>query len=155
MKAFLLALLVSANAFASPSPAIGRELKKEFLQLHRLVSKMRPEFTVGDYLSGKSYGDHEILWRLGEEAGDPDVIRIYRDKGEKAQALDITFHRSAGIIRGRTVIRRFVGPAMRGWRNDTMDFHSGEYLGSQGTSSPSLDERDREIMEKWGVVLFE
>jgi hypothetical protein len=149
---FLVFALFTASAHASPE--ISQELKSEFERLRSTVSKLTPEYEVGGYLAGKRYGDHELLWHLAKTPGDPEVIRIYRDKGDSEQALDITFHHSAMIVRDRTVIRRFVGPAMTGWRGDTMDAATGEYLGSQGATQPLLDPRDRQILEQWGIRLF-
>jgi len=156
MKAFLLALVSLAATFSTPafgSEAISQRLQSEFSRLRELVTRLEPEFEVGGYLKGKSYGDHELLWRTSDTGTDAEVIRIYRDKGDKEQAFDVTFHRNDVIVRGRTVIRRFVGPASTGWRNDTIDAHTGEYLGSQGASAPRLDARDEAILRQWDIRL--
>ena len=162
MKPVLLALsLVAVFAFlpreavSSSEEEISATLQKEYSRLRKIAAKLKPEYEVGGYLKGKVYGDHELLWRLAEEKGDPEVIRIYRDKGEGRQPFDVTFHHSTGIIKGRTVIRRFVGPASTGWRNDTIDAETGEYLGSQGTRDPAMDPRDLEILKKWNIRLFD
>lgn len=142
---FLLLALLALTARADSDPA--QEVQTQFQRLRAVVSKLKPEFEVGGYLNGKRYGDHELLWHL-EPAGDAEVIRIYREK-KNGPAFDITFHRNNAIVPGRTVIRRFYGPSPTGWRNDTVDADTGEYLGSQGQEEPRLDKRDREIMERW------
>ncbi len=156
MKNLLLALFAFTATFSSPalgSEAISQRLQSEFHRLRELVVHLEPEFEVGGYLKGKSSGDHELLWRTSDTGTDSEVIRIYRDKGDKEQAFGVTFYRNDVIVKGRTVIRRFVGPAATGWRNDTIDAHSGEYLGSQGASEPALDTRDEEILRHWDIRL--
>lgn len=144
---FLILALALFTSVARAETDIGQEVRQQFDRMRAVVSKMKPEFAVGGYLNGKSFGDHEVLWHL-EPAGDAEVIRIYRKK-KNGQAFDITFHRNDAIVRGRTVIRRFVGPSPTGWRNDTVDADTGEYLGSQGQEEPLMDKRDREIFKRW------
>ncbi len=122
--------------------------------MRALVEKLEPEFVVGGYLKGKKYGDHELLWKLAGEPGEAEVIRIFRDK-EGMKSFEITFHHNDHIVKGREVIRRFVGPGISGWRNDTIDSQTLEYLGSQGARRPMLDSRDREILKQWDIELFE
>ena len=153
-KLFLLffAAFVSVTAHATEPRA--QRLNQEFTRLRAFVQTLEAEFEVGGYLKGKSYGDHELLWHLGEETGDSEVIRIYRDKPGH-ESFDVTFHRNQAIAPGRTVIRRFVGPNPTGWRNDTIDADTLEYLGSQGTSRPRLDQAEEAILRKWDIELFE
>lgn len=145
-------LLLALTLFVSPARAgqeIGPEIQAQFQRLHSFVSALEPEFTVGGYLKGKSYGDHELLWHLATEPGEAEVIRVYREKGPSEQAFDITFHRNRAIVPGRIVIRRFVGPESTGWRNDTVDEETGDYLGMQGEVNPAVDARDQAILRKW------
>lgn len=148
MKSLLLSLVFFAGA-AQASSDIGKDLQSQYKKMHSIVSKLKAEFDVGGYLNGKSYGDYEVLWHLAEEPGEAEVIRIFRDKGAREQAFSITFHRNRAIVPGRTVIRRFVGPASTGWRNDTVDAETGAYLGHQGADDPNLDKRDQEILKQW------
>lgn len=150
--AFALTALLSATAHASGS--IGQRIDSEFQRLKALAGSLEPEFEVGGYLKGKRYGDHELLWHLAEEEGDAEVIRIYRDKPGH-ESFDVTFHRNQAIVPGRTVIRRFVGPNPTGWRNDTIDAGTLEYLGSQGTRRPRMDAAEEAILRKWDIELFE
>jgi hypothetical protein len=140
---------------AAASQEISQRIQEEFSRIYAVAEAAEAEYTVGGFMEGKSYGDHELLWRLGSENGGYDIIRIYRDKGDRQQSLGISYYRARHIVPGRTVIRRFVGPDISGWRNDTIDADTGEYLGSQGARQPSLDRRDRQILKKWGVRLFE
>ncbi len=153
MKSIILAASLFFSWTATASTEIGQRVQGEFSRLRAVVSQLTPEFQVGGYLNGKSYGDHEILWALSEDPSRSEVIRIYREKGANEQPMVVSFHRSTLIAPGRTVIRRFVGPGLTGWRNDTVDVDSGEYLGSQGNESPLLDARDREILKKWDIEL--
>lgn len=154
MKKFVVMLFLSLPFLASAGTArsdrsdFGAEILAQYARMKSVASKLKPEFDVGGYLNGKTYGDHELLWHLAEEPGEAEVIRIFREKPD-GQAFDITFHRNNAIVPGRTVIRRFVGPVKSGWRNDTVDANTGEYLGSQGQTEPEMDKRDQEIMRRW------
>lgn len=146
--------LPSLSLPAHASERIAWRLHSEYARLRALVEKLEPEFEVGGYLKGRRYGDHELLWRLAVDEGDSEVIRIFRDKAGH-ESFDVTFHRNQAIVPGRTVIRRFVGPNPTGWRNDTIDAETREYLGSQGARRPRLDEREEEILRQWDIELFE
>ncbi len=153
---FIALAILSLSATAAPrQEEIPERLRSEYFRLRALVEKLEPDFEVAGYLKGKTYGDHELLWHIEPGMQDAEVIRIYREKGDREQAFDVTFHYSTAIVRERTVIRRFVGPTFTGWRNDTMDVETGEYLGSQGTSFPHLDARDKQILGQWDIQLFE
>lgn len=141
-------LFFSAHGFSASQ---GANLREEYDRLKATASALAPDFLVGGYLKGKNYGDHVFLWHLAEEKGEAEMIRILRKKSQGEQSFDITFHHNEVIVRGRSVIRRFLGPVSTGWRNDTIDFESGEYLGSQGASNPKVDARDKEIMNSWGI----
>lgn len=160
MKIFWRILLATFFAACAPSFAadsspehISSRINEEFLRLRTFVEKLQPEFTVGGYLNGKNYGDHQLFWHLSQEKGGNEVIRIFRYKGRNND-FDVSFHRSMEIMPGRTVIRRFVGPGSSGWRNDTIDAATGEYLGSEGPSLPRMDVRELEILKQWDIELF-
>lgn len=153
MKVLLVLASLLSPFTALASSEIAARIRTEYKQLRALVASWEPEYVVGGYMNGKDFGDHEILWRLGEEEGDAEVIRIYRDKGEGKESFSVTFHFGDHMIDGHTIIRRFIGPSFRGWRNDSVDAVTGEYLGSQGIDRPALDRRDREILRKWKIKL--
>ncbi len=156
MKLLLTLLALSGLSLTtSASSSIGEKLRSEFLFMKKTVENLEPEFMVGGYLKGKKYGDYELLWHLGETPEDMDTIRIFREKADGQAPFDVSFIRTNHIVPGRNVIRRFVGPAISGWRNDTIDEETGEYLGPQGVKYPSLDERDQEILKIWNLELFE
>jgi hypothetical protein len=150
-------VLVSTLAGATVSDE-GQKIMTEFTNLRAQVLAMKPDGEVGGYLKSKSFGDHEVLWRLSDVEGEAEVIRIYREKralkGSTTQDFVVAFHKGGHIEPGRVVIRRFYGPAQTGWRNDTVDVQTGEYLGRQGTTQPLLDERDMAIMAKWDLSVF-
>lgn len=147
-----LAAFVSVTAHATEPRA--HRLNQEFMRLRALVQTLEPEFEVGGYLKGRSYGDHELLWHIEEQPNESEVIRIYRDK-PGPESFDVTFHRNQAIVPGRTVIRRFVGPNPTGWCNDTIDAETLEYLGNQGTRRPRMDQAEEAILRKWDIELFE
>lgn len=133
----------------------GQQILNEYERIHQFVANAEPEFEVGGLLKGKQFGDYKLLWKIAKEKGDSEVIRIYRDKGQKEQAFEVSYFRNELIVPGKTVIRRFIGPASTGWRNDTVDFADGRYLGSQGTERPYLDQRDSEILAEWNIRFLE
>ena len=130
---------------------IGQEMTIEFNSLYKIAKTLIPDSEVGGFLKEKNYGDHVLLWRLADEPDEYDIIRIYRPKN----GFDVTFYRANHIVPGRWVIRRFIGPSQAGWRNDTIDLDTGEYLGYQGTRFPRLDSRDQEIIDMWQIQLPE
>lgn len=151
MKSLFILSALFISTVATASSDVAKRVQMEFHALRNQVSQWEPEYSVGEYMYGKQFGDHEVLWRLSEKAGDSEVIRIYRNKGKNKDAFAVTFHYGTHIVDNHTVIRRFFGPAQLGWRNDTVDAVTGEYLGSQGMSTPALDKRDHEIMRMWGI----
>lgn len=155
MVLFALAFFPALAPASSGPEQISAKLQSEFRDLRALVQKLEPEFMVGGYLFGKRYGDHELLWHLASDSQGTDTIRLYREKSGGRKEFAVAYLRSTQIVEGRTVIRRFVGPVVGDWRNDTIDANSGEYLGSQGVRTPELDARDREILRKWKIELFE
>ncbi|MGE0525938.1 MAG: hypothetical protein AB7G93_10240 [Bdellovibrionales bacterium] len=155
MKSMLLLLsLFAATSFVYAGDSIGQSLLTEYKDVRAKVSRIQPEFDVGGY-NAKDYGDYRLIWRLAETMEEAEMIRIYRAKGLRDHDFDVTYHRNRAIAPGRTVVRRFVGPMDRGWRNDTVDIDTGEYLGRQGAPYPRMDARDREILEQWGMQIFE
>ena len=144
-------LVFASNALASEG--ISQQLQSEFTRLERSFSSCESELTVGGVFHTKAFGDHEVLWSFDRVNGGSDVIRIYRGKKDE-DAFVVAYFRSPWIIAGRTVIRRFVGPSITGWRNDTIDANTGEYLGMQGMADPELDSRDKEILKQWGIEFF-
>jgi len=157
MKALILAftcLLLSGQKVHANSKEISHTIISEYARLRKIVADLQPDSEVAGYLKAKEYGDHKLLWRISDKKGDNELIRIYRDKGPKQQAFVVDYFFSDAIADGRRVTRRFVGPAETGWRNDTVDFDSGSYLGRQGSSNPFLDSRDLEILKNWEIRLF-
>lgn len=143
------ALFLSVGVSAEPLKC--EQLLTEYQRLHEYVQNTKAEFEVGGLFKGKQFGDYKLLWKLAQVKGESEVIRIYRDKGDKQQAFEVSYFRNDLIVPGKTVIRRFIGPAATGWRNDTIDAFDGRYLGHQGTENPYLDERDQEILSEWDI----
>jgi hypothetical protein len=155
MKSLILSVLIllSSQSFASE---ISKQLFKEFDQMYELVSSLEPDGQVGGLLNEKVIGDYSLLWKLADEPGEYDVIRIYRDyPGERFDHFSVSYYLADHIVPGRTVLRRFVGTKLNFFRNHTVDAKTGEYLGSQGASFLSLRPRDQEILDHYGIVLFE
>lgn len=156
MKQLLLTFVIFLLSFQSYSFDQTEKsdiILKEYIQLRSKVSQLNPDYKIGDFSNVKRYNNHILLWSLEDDLKYHEVIRIYRDKG-KYKGFAIAYHRSASIIDGRVVIRRFIGQEPFGWRNDTIDLDSAEYLGYQGLRKPVLDSIDQEITKEWGITLF-
>lgn len=151
LKAIIIFMsFLATSAWGRP---MGQILVNEYLRIKSTIAQLQPEFEVGGLLKGKSYGDYKLLWRFANVKGDHEVIRFYREKTGGSQDFEVAYHVSTEIAPGRTVIRRFLGPAATGWRADTADVSTGEHLSTQGTDTPFLDERDQQIVKEWDLKL--
>jgi hypothetical protein len=155
MRLLLAFLFVfTGSSVSQASASIGPDLLREFDAVYERVSQLEPDGLVGGYMNSKSFGDYEVIWRLAESSDGDDVIRIYHERtGNAEKSFVISYYRNNYLVEGRRVVRRFIGPPVTGWRNDTVDVESGEYYGRQGIGRPMLEPRDLEIMKEWGVNL--
>lgn len=129
-------------------------LKTEFERFYSYVQTLRADGKVGSVMNYKKVGEYLVLWDLGKTPEDYDVIRLYNEHKDGTDAFAVSYYRSKQIVPGRTVIRRFVGPGIVGWRNDTMDLATGEYLGMQGVREPYMNNADRKLVQKYKIRLF-
>lgn len=153
-------LLAMTLVFAISSAAQAMDsrstvLKNEFDQFYTYVTELEPDGKIGDFMKYKKVGDFTVLWDLGVEKTDYDLIRLYNEHTDGTDSFAVSYYRSQNIVPGRTVIRRFVGPGIKGWRNDTMDLETGEYLGMQGFPEPYMTSEDRALIQEFKVELFE
>ena len=95
----------------------------------------------------------ELLWKLAKYEGDYDVIRIFSERKDGKDFV-VSYFRGDHLVEGRTVIRRFYGPVITGWRNDTVDVETDEYLGWQGVEEPRLNKKDENVLNLWNVELL-
>ncbi len=154
-KVFLIFLLMPLAVWATEPSIIASVLVKEFVLLKNKISTLEPEGKVGGLYNFKKFKGYTLLWKLEEDPSESEVIRIYREAKHKGeQAFSVTYHKNDIIVRGQMVLRRFYGPDANGWRNDTVDFDSGEYLGTQGAENPTISEDDKKIMKAWGLTSF-
>ncbi len=150
--AFTLAATFSAPAQAADSRSLV--LKQEFNKFYNYVQTLRPDGKVGNFMKYKKVGDFLVLWDLGKTPDDYDVIRLYNEHKDGTDSFVVSYYRSNQLVDGRTVIRRFVGPGIIGWRNDTVDAVTGEYLGMQGLRDPYMTEGDHKLVQHFKVRLF-
>lgn len=123
-------------------------LLKEYAQLKAKVLTLTPDGDVGGYFKFKNYGDVKLMWRFSRN----EVIRLFYRKSDSIFA--VTYYVSQDIVDERIVLRRFYGQEPLLWRNDTIDYNTGEYLGMQGMEEPELSKEDLEIMKQWGLTAF-
>lgn len=155
---FPVCLGFQAKALPNPSQDedfIASTIYKEFTRLRERFQLETPDTVVGGLYKQKSFGSHVVLWKIEQFPEDSEVIRIYRaSKIEGEQDFSVTFHKNGVIVPGKTVLRRFIGPDSRGWRNDTLDYLTFQYLGSQGAERPQISPTDREILNMWDILEF-
>jgi hypothetical protein len=154
---------VSVNSFSKlqiekPSPE-ALILIAEFTKLYNFVSTAKEDGRIDDFMKYKNMNGYEILWDLMTDGSEFDSIAIYRQGSENPshpseREFAVAYYRSTQIIEGRNVIRRFVGPTVADWRNDTIDFETGEYLGSQGRPDPLVTKGDQAILDEWGIRIW-
>ncbi len=151
-KMLLICLFLIGNAFAQPDRQIAETLREEWQEYRLLVDSLSADGDVGGYMLFKNYGEMILLWRTSQGSQDNEVIRFYMMRS-LGTSFAVTYHKSNLIVPGKVVLRRFIGPEPTGWINHTIDYDSGEYLGSQGTQ-PSLTSREKKMMNEWGITVF-
>ena len=154
MKKLLLSFtfLFVFQVFAASNQEKADTILEEYHRLRSYVSELEPDRMIGNFHKVKEFKNHIIVWSLDDDTKYHEMIRIYKNKGAKGFA--ITFHRSQTIIDDRLVVRRFIGPEPFGWRNDTVDLETEEYISAQGMRDPQLTEGDLKILKKWDITLF-
>lgn len=130
-------------------------LQNEYNRFYAYVKTLKPDGKIGDFMKYKKVGAYTVLWDLGVEKSDYDLIRLYNEHTDGTDSFAVSYYRSQNIVPGRTVIRRFYGPGIKDWRNDTMDAETGEYLGMQGIHNPEMTEEDLALIKQFKVELFD
>lgn len=151
MKTFFFITLLLLNQ-ASASETISKTLMKEWTQFKSLVNELKPDGTIDGYTMYREYGEMTLLWETSEVFKDSERIRFFMLRND-GTPFAITYHKNDYIDPGRVVLRRFIGPEPTGWINHTIDFGTGEYLGSQG-NEPELTKEEMKMIKKWGITLF-
>lgn len=144
---FLVLLTVLSQAFGSD--AISETLMKEWSTFRSKVDTIEPQGDIGGYMLYRDYNDMTLLWRTSSDTADNEVIRFFMQRND-GTVFAVTYHKSDIIVPGRIVLRRFVGTEPTGWINHTIDFNTGEYLGSQG-QKPLLMKNEKKMMKEWGI----
>ena len=160
-------MVLSAPVWAEtlePIAQIGQSpeaqiLIAEYNKILEIAQTSQPDGTVDGFTNYKVIGDGvKFLWYLGETRGQT-TLKIYKSKDEQAGEDDFSvsyhyiMHRDPGEIEPTPILRRFIGP-MKGWRNDSVDLETGYYLLHQGSPTLQLSERDKSILEAWGITQF-
>ena len=148
MKSLILMLAMLPCLVFGYSHPDAKTLMTEYQEFRSMVSNMEHDYLVGGWYKAKDFGETTLMWNLGDDLSDREVIRFFRRKAD-GSVFTVTYHRSDYIVDGRIVLRRFVGPEPTGWINHTIDYETGEQLGSQGWW-PIFDESDHDFMKKWG-----
>lgn len=132
---------------------IGSEnVLKEYQQLEKHVSKLKPDFKVDDFMNGKKMGDVELLWDTGNIPDSFDVIKLYKPGRGQHESFEVSFYHSDNLISGREVVRRFIGGQLRNWRADTVDIDTGELLECQGSITPHLTRNEEKVLKNWNIA---
>lgn len=154
MKKIILAFLVLSTilgqAFANDT--ISQTLMKEWTTFRAKVDTIEPRGDIGGYMLYRDYQDMTLLWRTSNDTADNEVIRFFMERSN-GENFVVTYHKSDVIVPGKIVLRRFVGTEPTGWINHTIDFNTGEYLGSQG-QAPAIMTAEKKMMKEWGIRNF-
>jgi hypothetical protein len=150
-KTILIFVLLIGHAFASDD--ISKTLIKEWTHFKALVEKVEPQGDIGGYMLYRDYQDMTLLWKTSSDSKENEVIRFFmlRPNGE---VFAVTYHKSDIINPGRIVLRRFVGTEPTGWINHTIDFTTGQYIGTQG-KHPDLLPSEKKMMKEWKILDIE
>ena len=135
----------------------SQQLLDEYENIRAVVSRLQSDNpNTMDYYQKKDYGDHVIMWKLEDEGNGhfDEVIRLYIRPVEGESSFAVTYHKTTLIVSGTIVLRKFVGPEPVGWRNDTVDYLTKEYLGFQGNPRFSVNKRIESILKRWNITLF-
>ena len=139
----------------TPAQAVetkAETLKKEYSKLFDIVKNITPDYKIGKDYNVKDYGDDELIWRLAISDRDQDFVGIY-DKGRR-DSFSVRFYRAKHFIPGRNVLRRFIGPVMIGWRSDTIDYNTNEYIRWEGVERPTLEPSELDFLKRWSITPF-
>lgn len=147
--AFFVLLTVMGSAFAGES--VAARIMGEWTKFRAQVDTIEPQGDIGGYMLYRDYTDMTLLWRTSTEPGENEVIRFFMQRPD-GQVFAVTYHKSDIIMPGRVVLRRFVGTEPTGWINHTIDFESGDYIGTQG-HMPELLKAEKKMMKEWGITL--
>lgn len=147
LLSFLILFTTAAPVFGNDS--ISKTLMNEWKTFRNKVDTIEPQGDIGGYMLYRDYQDMTLLWRTSTEIGDNEVIRFFMERPDGG-IFAVTYHKSDIIAPGRVVLRRFVGTEPTGWINHTIDFNTGEYLGSQGQKTSILS-NEKKMMKEWGI----
>jgi hypothetical protein len=143
---------VFSEAFAADNRAAV--IKTEFDRLYAYVRTLQPDGKIGETAKYKKVGSYLVIWELDYNVDEDDIIRLFNEHIGGTESFDVSYYQSKSIVPERTVLRRFVGPTVIGWRNDTLDLKTGEYLGMQGRDVPIMNASDRKMLQRFKVQLF-
>lgn len=154
----LIAIALGSWTESQAADSRSAVIQSEFERLYDFVRDLKPDGAIGGFMKHKKIGEHTILWELnynvdGDGLGS-DIIRLFNEHTDGTDSFAVSYYRTASIVPGRVVIRRFVGPSIVNWRNDTIDARTGEYLGTQGRQTPLMTADDRKMVQKWKIRLL-
>lgn len=134
------------------------ELHREWTLLKEMIASFEPdEKMVGGLMFQVDFGDHVLLWSKNSFAHDGhEVLRIFVPRSEHQRSFDITYILSKYLSvasQERPALRRFVGPAERGWRADTVNWLTGDWIDTQGNRNLRLTDFEQELLEKYSIQL--
>lgn len=144
-------LFFSIQSFAASYT--GQTISTEYTTLKSWIEQTNPDGEVGGLYPYIQMDGYKVLYSENFD-GEHETIRIFLAGIEEQKDFSVTYIKSQHIQKGKTVLRRFVGPEPTGWRMDEIDADTLEYLGRQGTKKPRLTPKAKEILEELGITLF-
>ncbi len=151
MKGILVGWIIGLFSISATAQSPANILIDEFQRVQNWIGTQIPDGEVGGLYDFIQRDGYKILYSKQFD-GDHDTIRFFLNRKAPEQDFAITYHLSRHITHGRTVLRRFIGPEPTGWRNDTVDFHTKEYLGAQGAQHLRFRKDEQKILQEWGFT---
>ena len=148
----ILAILIFClNIFAADEEFLT--IINEYSKFRGYIDTLEPDYITGGIYNTKEFGDTKLMWKLVDKAGEHEIIRFFRRKGD-GKYFTVTYHAGDHMVRDTLVIRRFIGEMPSRWRADTISLDHWTYLGSQGSQFPLIEAEDQSFLEEWGISLL-
>ena len=156
----LLCILIHPFMAYANGPTPSSELIDEYERLRAKVSQLKSDNPSDPSRRGeKEYGTHFVFWSLEDRdvsaPGYHETIRIFiPPTATYPKNFAVSYHKSTHILSEALVLRKFVGPEPSGWRNDTINYATKEYLGMQGSRWVETPEHVEDILAQWDITPF-
>lgn len=144
---------VSFGLHAFNHNVLSEKILSEYKEIEELTHQTEPDYLIAGFTRVKKIGDVKLIWLHAKKENQHQSIRLMKESRDGSM-FSVTYHRSSQIFPGRIVIRRFIGHDLGRWVNDTIDYHTGEYLGRQG-SIPFMNQEQINFLSDWRIEIVD